>query len=773
MSKHELLWRAINPQNWPSVRITISAPSIIILPSPRNPITPKDILRLAEPISRAAWLPQIKKLLYLAKVLILPQALTAGSLWALLRYLLKDADLLDAQRDRLGRGEEACFDDRIGHDGASLAARAAVHMLPCGHACDIERISASRDGGTVVTAGLDNSIALWRFADTAGTGTREMLKLPERMRSSAIVAVAVCPEGRYVAAASRQGLVQIWRVGQNDSSKTLPLITTRQDSKRLIAIQFDSATQILEDPFRAPTQQIGTPPRLVMVYGDGTVLAVPEPDTIMTLHEAGESDTRTLLLRTDDEDDMALLAFGHHGQSLIRRSEQWRPVPLDSHSAPGDRITAISAIRHQGQDTSLIAIGRHSGLVEIFDVSSGELAGSIGQSQHLDRISRVDLAPPLASRCTGCGTTSSAGFIVVSSSGDQVYVDRLIPPNTLICRCSVPRRSIEDVNTRPYLSRSPSDGVPVKTRSTESLVVPPCSARARLSPSSSPRRSPSLLPPTSNGEFPLSSHGTRKLSAYQPYDSSNMSTPISASHGNMPTAATSVGYVAVEEPNQIQTQTPAVGSGWTDMEILPFGAVLAPSGTWTIVSDTIVGLRRSSSGIGHDQWQIWTIDLTAPYNGSVLNVDTSSLADLEEETRQAVYESITDDHGGIPTNVQRAERLHSISGRATFPSIRGSFSVPTFPTLAYVDIRTIATKGDDSVVVGFGNQLGVITVPPRQSLREQASTAIQGLTLGPSVQRTPRSRLGSSSGMDRRAVPTALGLTPPPPRKVSEDRKAV
>ena len=773
MTKHELLWRAINPQNWPSVRVTISAASIIIIPSPRNSISPKDILRLAEPVSRAAWIPQIKKLLYLAKVLILPQALTAGSLWLLLRFLLKDADLLDAQRDRLGRGEEASFDERRAQDGViSLAARSRVHMLPCGHACDIEQIATSRDGSTVVTVGLDNSIALWRFGDVAGTGTREMLKLAEFMRGSAVVAVAICSEGRYVAAAIRQGYLQIWRIGQNDASKALPPNMLRQHSNRgrLVGIEFESNSRIQDDPFQAPAPQAGTfansPPRLIVVYADGTILAVSDPESVHILRDSADSGTRTLLLRTDDEDDMALLTVGDHGQSLIRKSDQWRSTPFESHSVPGDRITAVSAVRHHGQDAGLIAIGRQSGLVEIFDASNGELAGSIGQSQHLDGISRVDLASPPVSRCTGCGTMSDLGFIVVSSSGDQVYVDRVLPPNTLVCRCPNSRRSLDETATRPYLARSPSDTGPMRTRSSDSLVVPPCSSRARLSPSSSPRRSPSLLPPTSNGEFPLSFHGTRKLSAYQPYDSSNTTTPTSAHNTKMPTAATSVGYVPDGSTSSNQQAV-----GWTDMEVVPLGSVLASSGTWSIVNDTIIGLRRSSAGIGHDQWQIWTIDLSSPYNGLTLNVDTASLASLEEETRYALFENMTDDHGGISTSTQRAERLHSISGRATFPSVRGSFSVPTFPTLAYVDIRTLAPKGDDSVVVGFGNQLGVITLPPRKQVREQ--TGNQGLTLGPSVQRTPRSRLGSSSGMDRRVMSTALGLTPPPPRKVSEDRKAI
>lgn len=761
MTKDEVLWRAINPQNWPSIRITIPAASIMILPSFGNPTTPQDILHLALPHARAAWLPKLKALLYLIKVVVLPQALTAGSLWTLLRYLLKDADLLDAQRDRLGRRDEISIDDRTHRDDLSLAAQTSVHMLPCAHSCDIEKIAVSRDGTTTVTVGLDNSIALWRFASVQGTGTREMLRLSDSMESSTIMAIAVDPKGDYVAAATRNGSLQIWRIGRADASKALAPIVVPRDSA-LVGMSFDSTSHDPDDPFRAPPvptdSSSGDSPPVTLIYSNGTINAVTDASTMVTLHDPRGPHERARLLRTDNADETAVLITGAYDQRLVRSSDQWQPVSLGSHSTPGDRVTAISPLRQFAQDVRFLVIGWQSGLVEVFDTSNGELTVSIGQAQHLAGITRVDVVNPSSTRCTGCGTTSKDGFVVISSSGDQVYVDRIIPPNTPVCRCSGPRRSLDE-STRPQLSNN--DLQPTRARSTDSLVVPPCSARAKLSPSSSPRKSPSLLPPTSNGEFPLSSHGTRKLSAYQSHETNSTSTPTSAHHDRIPTAAASLGfgstaYDPLEQP-------------WTDMEVLPLGSVWAPSGNWSIVGDTIMGLRRSSSGIGHDQWQIWTIDLSAPYNGTKLNVDTSSLAHLEEDTQATLYENTREPDGGISTNTQRTERLHSLSGRATFPSYRGSFSVPTFPKLAYVDIQTMVNKGQDSVIAAFGNQLGIL-IPPlrrRKPVREIGGT--NGLMLGASVQRTPRSRLGSSSGM----ISSGLGLTPPPPRKVSEDRKAI
>lgn len=779
LSESDLLWRSINPRGWSAVDIAVPPVSVVLLPTPGHPASPADIAQLALSSSRPR-LPRLKAFFYLFKVVILPQALTAGSLWALLLYLLKDADLLDAQRDRLGRGEEVPLDPRHGGDGASLASRSSVNMLPCGHAYDIERIAVSRDGSTVVTVGLDDSIALWRLGVTPGTGTREILKLHTSTADSTVSAVAVDAECQYVAAALADGQVQIWRTGKEDASR--PLQPTRihdvDDRGPVIAINFEpgSVSMTDGDPFRSPRasldQQRAPHPRVTVMRADGAVLAVTESSPTISLYEPHDTSARALALTCEDAEEMAMINLGSHDLRVLCSSAHWSPVVLASHASPGDRVSAVSPLRQSGHDLDLLAVGRYSGLVEIFDVHSGDVIASVGQGLQLGPIGRVDLALPDSIRCTGCGTTSTDGFTVISSFGHQVYVDRVMPPSTTVCRCHGLRRSLDESgSSRPYPVSTDSTAIKA-TRSSESLVVPPDSARAKLSPSSSPRRSPSLLPPVSNGEFPLSSHGTRKLSAYQAHDGIT-ATPTSSTHDRMPTAVGSVGLSA--KSSMDQTTSTSTSAQWLDMEVLPFGAVVAESDGWTVNDDVLIGLRRTSSGIGHEQWQLWTIDLRAPYNGSTLNVDTCSLASLEEESRVAMYETLTSDGdqslGGTVAQ-QRAERLASISGRATFPSIRGSFSVPTFPPLAYIDVRTMMPLGTHGVVAAFGNQLGVITLPSRTPMGDQALSAQGNLGRGLTspVPRTPRSRLSSTSGLDKR--PSALGLTPPPPRKVSEDRKA-
>ena len=430
-------------------------------------------------------------------------------------------------------------------------------------------------------------------------------------------------------------------------------------------------------------------------------------------------------------------------------------------------MASVSPLRSVERFTRelVFAIGRRSGLVEIFDIS-GSLIAAVGQSGQSSPITQVDIVSPTSSRCSGCKVSSDEGFFVISTSSDQVYVDRVIPPSTLVCRCSASRRSIDEI-TRLSISS------PQGQSSELSLVVPPSALRARMSPCTSPRKSPSLLPPTSNGEFPLSSHGTRKLSAYHSHDTlaSSNATPTSAN-----VAVNSMGLslngngsndhdIFISE-SQSQSQTPT--PDWTDMEIFPLGAITAPQGKWIIVNNVLIGLRRSLPGISHESWQLWTIDLTLPYNGATLNVTTASLAVLSVSTRQDLLDTLYSDED-VSSDHKRTERLLSLSGRATFPPIRGSFSVPTYPTLAYIEIRNLEPKGN-GFVAAFGNQLGIITLPEREQEVDQTVGQGYGLTVGGI---TPRSRLNSNSGQVGNGISTGtlLGLTPPPPRKF-DDKKS-
>jgi len=760
----ESFWRSLNPSGWPFIRLVVPTASIIVLPTPGHPISPVDVLKLAATGRRR--LPRLKPFFYLFKVVVLPQALTAGSLWALLAYLLKDRDLLDAQRDRAGRGEDVPLRSTGSGSGRLTADQLRVDMLPCGHASDIEVVASSKSGNLVVSVAIDDTISLWRFHETLGTGTRESLRSVRNL--TGIAAATISSDERFVGVVTEDGTVQIWQLKIDGEATALePISASLGHGILVVQMVFKPDQNMTEDPFRSTTNNVAAIPPVTLARSDGTVVIL-RSSGIETIVEGGEG--QALLLQNDRGDQSAVLVCGDFTEALYIFSNNWSPIPLHSHRTAGEIMTAVSPLRSIERFTrkQVFAIGRQSGLVEIFD-TTGTLVGAVGQSGQSSPLTQVDIVAPSSSRCSGCKVSCEEGFFVISTSSDQVYVDRVIPPSTLVCRCSASRRSIDEVSRLSISS-------PKSKTSELSLVVPPSASRARISPCTSPRKSPSLLPPTSNGEFPLSSHGTRKLSAYQSHDSmASNATPTSANiavnsmglslNGNGSGSGFSDHDPFTNDQGQ-STQAPT--PDWTDMEVFPLGAISAPQGNWILVNDVLVGLRRSSPGINHDQWQLWTVDLTLPYNGTTLNVSTAPLAELEESTRHQLLDTLYAD-GDISSEHKRTERLLSLSGRASFPPIRGSFSVPTYPSLAYIEIQNLEPKGN-GFVAAFGNQLGVITLPERVGQTDTSASQGYGLSVG--VGMTPRSRLNSTSGqVNGNGNGTLLGLTPPPPRKF-DDKKS-
>ncbi|OCF44969.1 hypothetical protein I317_01251 [Kwoniella heveanensis CBS 569] len=738
----ESLWRALNPLGWPYARIFVPPASIVVLPKAGHPMRPADIRKLSLPASRLL-LPRLRPLFYLFKVVVLPQALTAGALYALLLYLLKDADLLDAQRDRLGR-----IDQQGGHDTdsspdhanhpVSLTRELDAYMLPCSHESDVDVVASSSDGLVTLSVGIDNTLCLWRFrAHEPGSGTRELLPNTLSNPEDPIVAAAVEESGQHIAVCTESGMVQIWDIEAEGSvTPLLPLkrSETRYPS-RITALTFDEPDSpgSSEDPFTAtPTkfivpEQDMTSPTVLVASSDGSVFNTKTGEVLIPPETSDRFGVHTTFVRTQGL--LQILMTTPESVHIYRRtSSGWLPTTLTS-TYPEDRMTAISSPIPAMY--GLYAIGHRSGVIELIDENIGPLT-TIAPSVPQQSTKRVELHRPSSMRCLGCGTISSDGYLVVSSTISHIYIDRVAPqsPTSVFCKCTHAVRrssSLED----PVSASSPSR--PTSSRLSQlntGLVVPPSSVRKRYSPGSSPRKSPSLLPPVSNGEFPLSSHGgSRRLSNLHRLDDDHSANSSFKGASPLPMDRTSI---------SASSSSPA-----GEMDVSPLGAISTSDGAWAIQGDVLIGIRRINDGIDDSQWSVFTVDLTAPFNGSTLVVDPVGLGELVATSAMNVAAQVRGQNSQIgPTTVsmrdRRTERIHSLNGRASFPERAGvgSFSVPTFQGLGYVEIREFGKLGKRDVIAGFGNKLGILHLPessktkPHQSGRDVTKLTPGGLGLG-------------------------------------------
>ncbi|KAJ9106157.1 hypothetical protein QFC21_001300 [Naganishia friedmannii] len=210
------LWHTLNPNQQPSINVCVFPTRAFIIPSADVKITPSQLIGSLERMSRPL-LPRIKPLFYLLKVVILPQLVTAFLLWLVLLYLLKDADLLDAQGDRANvddaEDEQTPSDDNGPMPGTRLGQivrQATSNAIPTIDLADVLEIWTDEASLVVVVADSDNKMRVVEddmamsvaFADYPGR--RECVNLGQ--------------QGKRLAVAGRGGMVRIFDVKQIRSS---------------------------------------------------------------------------------------------------------------------------------------------------------------------------------------------------------------------------------------------------------------------------------------------------------------------------------------------------------------------------------------------------------------------------------------------------------------------------------------------------------------------------------------------------------------------------
>lgn len=751
LSSAEQLWHALNPEGWPFAHVIVPPASIFVLPKFGHSMRPGDIRKLSLPASRLL-IPRLKALFYIFKVLVLPQAVTAGALYALLLYLLKDSDLLDAQRNRLGRIDGAHEDD-TDFRGSTKNANGLLNclrarMLPCSHEADVDVIASSSDGRIAVSVAIDNSVCLWRFSDTTGSGTREPLPTVELDRGDAIVSAAVSEDGKNVAVCTSAAVVQIWEVPREGT--VVPLQTRKTEqifTAKILGMAFDEIAPSIDDPFIANELAIEEARKTMSVMigcGDGSVVAITEEDakTVIPAQDKGAySSCRVLFMRGIDRALNILIAKSHDIGIWRKSTFGWESSSRIADLPGEDRITALSPLN--AELPGVVAVGHRSGNITIYDESHGQLE-LVPQGASVEGVRKIQLVKPSSMRCVGCGLQSAEGYAVISSTPSQVSIDRIAPRTSIptFCRCTRRLLSTDDVPAPMHRPDSPQRSKP------NNLIVPPVAFRHRPTPGSSPHKSISLLPPVSNGEFPLSSHGSaRRSSNIHREDDSLKIIPSPHDRSALSNIGGCNGLVS-----------PSGG-----MEVTSLGGVSAQGasdGGWAILDgDVLVGIRRGREGIDDAQWQVWSVDMTAPWDIAGLVVDTIDLSELQRRTFEVDCTIGGQASGGGSTNGivsmrdKRTERLLSLDGRASFPERVGSFAVPTYESLGYVEVVGMNTLGTKGMIGGFGNRLGTISLERLDEKKVTGRSSMDG-------------QLGMGIGMGG-LTPTRrqslFPLTPPPP----------
>ncbi|WWC68655.1 uncharacterized protein I206_102586 [Kwoniella pini CBS 10737] len=774
-SPAEKLWRSLNPLGWTYIKIFVSPASILVLPKRGHSMRPADIRKLSLPASRLL-LPRLRPLFYLFKVVVLPQAVTAAALYALLLYLLKDADLLDAQRDRLGRVDEQDnltngneSDSSTTKQQAYLIEKLEANMLPCSHESDIDIIATSSDGFLALSVGIDNSLCLWRFDENnPGSGTREILTSGNLGSEDPIVSSTISEDRTHIGVCTARGILQIWQIIED--GQVVPLSTRRfnktsLDRARITAIAFDVLEDIRStDPFTiTPRKSSKNPsvlePAVLVALSNGAVfLSNVQSDPISIINPIRDNGhSRISFIRSSGQLEI-LLTTSEAVQTYRKTESGWLPTTIVE--ATDDRITAVAA--PEPALAGLWAVGHESGSIDLVDEIIGHLL-SIPPNSMSEPIKKVHLAKSASMRCTSCSTVSTDGYLIIYSTPTHIYLDRVCPrtPNNIFCKCLRTRgiRTSLDEMSRPTNLFSPS-----RVIGNTELVVPPSSIKKRYTPGASPRKSPTLLPLPSNGEFPLSSHGgARRLSNLHKPDESVLAMTMTSN--------------ASMDRSSISGQSTASPAG--DFEIQSLGAIILTSADeekqnmnendWEIINNHLIGIKRSKEGIDDSQWSILITDLSLIWNGFSINLGSIQLDDLLQKTKLENLSNSNISNKGISINESRKERINSLNGKASFSSINDynqfpkketrSFSVPTFSNLGYVEINQFKKFNLNSIIAGFGNKLGIIKIN-NNSIGKQKKDILNNIS---NSNNNNNNNINLNFGLNNSSSTTIIGLRTPTP----------
>ncbi|KAK2460637.1 hypothetical protein APHAL10511_007107 [Amanita phalloides] len=196
------IWRKMNPSQHPLLHLRIEMPAVV------TPLPTSNDAQQTEDHKSLYLRNYIHTFLWLHKIMILPIAGTTSMLYFLLLYLLKDAELLEAQRNHEGP-------DSLDADAETntLQGQMSFLTLPRAFTSDVELIAPSKDGHIVSSVGLGNELMIWRANQSSFIPVVvEEALLKSCSARSTISSIAVEEDGDLFAAGTKTGTIFVWSV---------------------------------------------------------------------------------------------------------------------------------------------------------------------------------------------------------------------------------------------------------------------------------------------------------------------------------------------------------------------------------------------------------------------------------------------------------------------------------------------------------------------------------------------------------------------------------
>lgn len=596
--------------------------------------------------------------------MVLPIAITTAALWGLLLYLLKDTELLEAQRNK-AEPDQAVLQTE---DADALEKNISFSTLPRVLDSDIELIATSKDGKLVIAIGLQNDIAIWHIHDL-GTATVMMIDAADILlrfassssASSTLTCVAVDDEGRYCAVGTGAGVVAVWEI-LGSGIRPLPHFELDHSSAGVTDIQFSSTPVMTKkmSPRSPPSSEPTTPtvmPVLFAVYENGLAAKWSLENNLSSpvfITSSRQSPTLKSAIVRVWSDDRLLIAFSLEDGTLELVDVDRMSELLVHAGNPADTVSKVHACHTvmDGDPRLVVAAATEAGAISVWDGQTGEFILVLDEAY--GKVNQLCVSPVQCETCHYCGHLPLDSFSLTFSV-DHVIRFFKAYLNDEARRCSCNTTQPRKVPSWDTLRRSRSNSI------VSSVGTP--SARSRAPSEASP--------------FPVSGHGihSRRASEKESRNSSivSLSLPSEDCDTDHP----------VGPPDACRVSMSGSSSIWHRTWVMRMAQTTCERGCWSVVDGKLVGIRRKSRTRGKlavppsasqglslatlDRWEFWIFDPSAAC------LQSSSLSAL-------------------------CTTIHEKEERAS--------SSPSIPRLPFTRVSPLVTSPSRSLA-GFGNTLGM------------------------------------------------------------------
>ncbi|KAH7927049.1 hypothetical protein BV22DRAFT_1085672 [Leucogyrophana mollusca] len=678
------IWKVLNPDNDPLVHLRIEDPIIVTF-------TPN--AQEGQRIEGRAPSRTLGFICWLAKLVVLPMSATIAALYGLLLYLLKDAEYLEAQRNR------AEADAPPGEGEKPLEGRVSFTTLPRAFATDVELIASSRDGSIVAAVGLQNELVAWRVDSQSSIpiDTTDVLLRAASTSSaqSSITSVAVDDNGEYCAVGTGAGIIGVWSLAGNTARPYIPF-TFENSSVGVVALQFERSITPKQKagPYSRPNTPPGpTNPTLIAAYENGVVAKWDiNIDSFPLYITAGPAAAiaQSIIMRVHG-DDRLLVAFSTVDGTLevVDVSDQAasRSVRCSIQAGnPSDLVSRADACHIKLDDKDHIVIGAatEAGVVSLWDGRTGECIFVLDETH--GAVDQLRISPARVENCRFCGELPLDSFLVSLSCGQSVFFYRAHITSQMR-RCSCPRNVPRKTSSRELMTgRRSRSGSIVSASGTG-----PAAAARRLSAVSN------TAPDTS--AFPVSGHGVHSRRASEkdtfrrPSESFALPPVIDE-------------YDAAHPLGPLDASATTRSASWANVIVVMAGEAMCERGGWDAADGKIIGVRRVArtqvkgrvggggggaplssqlrglTAAALDRWEVWVFD--------------SGASKLQSCAMSALAEALA------PSPSRRSSLSSSSSS---------SGSKDQHPRLPFTRVSPFAVR-QSSGIAGFGNTVGLLSFSP-------------------------------------------------------------